>query len=352
MKVAIVHDDLVQWGGAERVLLAISETFPKAPIYTSVIDQNNLTIKQNFGSKKIITSFMQKIPGWRAMYKALLPIYPLAFEQFDFSQFDLVISQTTRFAKSIITKPETTHICYCHTPARFLWNFSSEKVPQFLRPYLSFLRIYDQISSQRVDLFLAGSENAKKRIKKVYRMDSKVLYPFVDIDRFKNIESFNGGYFLIISRLNSYKKIDIAVEAFNKLGLTLKVVGRGPKFNELVKKSKKNIEFLGAVSETALVSLLSGCKALVITAEEDFGLTSLEAQALGKPVIAYKEGGTLETVTEKTGLFFAEQTGESLVNCLLKFDKMDFKAQDAIENAKNFSKAKFQKRLLELVSTI
>ncbi|MEK6808074.1 MAG: glycosyltransferase family 4 protein, partial [Nanoarchaeota archaeon] len=169
MRVAIVHDDLVQWGGAERVLLGLTEIFPDAPIFTSVYDPDNLVLKRHFVNKKIVTSFLQKIPGWGSLYKILLPFYPLAFEQFDFSEFDLVISHTTRFAKSIITKPATIHICYCHTPPRFLWHLSGKGSYGLGEILMTKLRLYDQVSSKRVDHFLAGSINAQKRIKKIYR---------------------------------------------------------------------------------------------------------------------------------------------------------------------------------------
>jgi glycosyltransferase involved in cell wall biosynthesis len=353
MKVALVHDDLVQWGGAERVLLALSEVFPEAPIYTSVFDKNNSLLKENFKGKKIVTSFMQKIPGWRGMYKALLQLYPIAFEQFDFSGYDLVISQTTRFAKSIITKPETTHVCYMHTPPRFLWNFSGEGGNKILEPYFKFLRIYDKVSSHRPDFYLAGSLNARKRIKDVYGLNSEVLQPFVELERFKDIESFDGGYYLIIARLNKYKKVNIAVEAFKKNGEKLKIVGVGPEragLESRVKSQESRIEFLGGVSEEALSYLLAGCKALIVTAEEDFGLTPLEAQALGKPVLAFGQGGALETVIHrKTGVLFNEQSANSLLEGLEKLELLNIDPKDCIENAQKFSKEKFKQNLKKIL---
>jgi glycosyltransferase involved in cell wall biosynthesis len=354
MKVALVHDDLVQWGGAERVLLAIFEIFPEAPIYTSVFDKNNLLLKENFKGKKIVTSFMQKIPGWRGVYKALLPLYPFAFEQFDFTGYDLVISQTTRFAKSIITKPETTHICYMHTPPRFLWSFSGEKTPKLLDPYFNFLRRYDKVTSRRPDFYLAGSENAKKRIKDIYGLDSEVLQPFVELERFKDIEPFEGDYYLIIARLNRYKRVDIAVEAFRKNGKNLKIVGIGPELGNLQYTTYNihhaNIDFLGGVSEETLNYLLAGCKALIVTAEEDFGLTPLEAQALGKPVLAFGKGGALETVVEnKTGVFFSEQTPNSLQEGLEKLESLIIDPKDCIENAQKFTKEKFKQNLKKIL---
>lgn len=351
MRVAIVHDDLVQWGGAERALLGICELFPEAPIYTSVFDKANKNLTKQFSGKKIITSFMQKIPLWRTFYKALLPLYPIAFEQFDFSEFDLVISQTTRFAKSVITKPDTTHISYIHTPPRFLWNFSGEKPRGMLSLYLSFLRVYDQISSRRVDFFIAGSKNSQKRIQEIYKRESSVCYPFVDLDQYKEIEGFDGGYFLLISRLNSYKRVDIAVEAFNNLGERLKIVGVGPEAGKLKRIAKSNVEFLGGVSEDNLIKLLAGCRALVVTAEEDFGLTPLEAQALGKGVIAYGVGGALETVVEgKTGVFFKEQTKESLEDAIKRFLNIKIDPKICKEQAGQFSKKVFQDRLLKLIN--
>ncbi len=345
-----MHDDLVQWGGAERVLLAISGVFPEAPIFTIVFDRSNKILAEKFKGKKIITSFIQQIPGWRNFFKATMPLHPLAFEQFDFTDFDLVISHTTRFAKGIVTKPQTKHISYIHTPPRFLWNFSGEKTPKILNPYLSFLKIYDRISSQRVDEFLAGSENARKRIKKVYKRESKVLYPFVDIDKVSPEDSFDGGYFLVVSRLNKYKRVDLAVEEFKKNGLRLKIVGVGPELCNLKKESSPNIEFLEDVSEEMLVNLMSGCKALIVTAEEDFGLTPLEAQACGKSVIAYGAGGALETVVEgKTGVFFYEQSANSLHLAIQKLENSRMDGKDCRENAGKFSKQNFQNRLKELI---
>lgn len=343
MKVALVHDDLVQWGGAERVLVAISELFPDAPIYTSVYDSNHPILKEQFKDKKIITSFIQKIPNWKPLYRTLLPIYPIIFEQFDFSDYDLVISQTTRFAKSIITKPSTIHICYCHTPVRFLWGIWGEEASRLMHPYLSFLRVYDRVSAQRVDKFLAGSINSQKRIKDFYQRDSKVVYPFVDLDRFKDIETFDGGYLLVISRLNKYKRIDLAIQASQRLNKPLKIVGEGLDRDRLEAMADPGlVEFLGLVSEKTLTQLLAGCEALVVCAEEDFGLTPLEAQALGKPVVGYRLGGTAETIIHgKTGCFFEYQNVESLTKGIDLLDKMGVDSRKCLEQAQFFSKERF-----------
>lgn len=332
MRVALVHDDLVQWGGAERVLKGLCEIYPNAPIFTSVYDNTNNSLLRNFGTRKIITSFLQKIPGWKSLYKTLLPFYPIAFEQFDFTEFDLVISHTTRFAKSVITKPSTLHICYCHTPPRFLWHFSGGKSYGFLELLMTKLRIYDQVSARRVDFFLAGSQNAKKRIEKIYRMDAKIVYPFIDLNRFKDVETFDGGYFVIVGRQSKYKRFDLAKEACKKVGVELRVID-------------------GSFSDEIVVNIMAGCKALIIAAEEDFGLTALEAQALGKPVIAYKKGGSLETVISgETGVFFESQTIASLTKALTNFPQFD--ADKCKENAKRFSKESFTANFKQTVDSL
>lgn len=334
MKVAIVHDDLVQWGGAERVLLGLCEIYPDAPIFTSIFDRDNKNLSQKFQSKKVITSFLQKIPGWRYLYKTLLPLYPIAFEQFDFSDFDLVISSTSRFAKSVITKPKTRHICYCHTPPRFLWHFSSIGNFGLSELLMSKLRLYDQISSNRVDLFIAGSENAKKRIKKIYRNDSKVVYPFIDLERFQGIDTFNGGYFVVVGRGSSYKRFDLADQACQRMGYQLKIID-------------------GQFSDEMVVRILAGCKGLIMAGEEDFGLVSLEVQALGKGVIALKKGGSLETVIEnKTGIFFNVQTEDSLTDAIKKFNSAKININDCKENARRFSKEHFLEKFKQTIASL
>jgi glycosyltransferase involved in cell wall biosynthesis len=350
MKIAIVHDDLVQWGGAERMLLGLSEAFPDAPIYTSIYDKANLLLANQLVGKNIITSFMQKIPFWRKLYKALLPIYPLAFEQFDFSEYDVVISQTTRFAKSIITKPETVHICYMHTPPRFLYQFTEEKLSLLLKPLLSYLRMFDQITAERPDLYLAGSKNAQTRIKNIYDKKSEVLYPFVDVEQFDFEDRFDGGYYLVISRLNKYKNVDVIVQACTELGVPLKVIGRGPELLNLKAIASKNIEFIQGVPDKILKNIIAGCKGLIVGAEEDFGLTPLEAQAFGKPVIALGKGGALETVMEnKTGIFFAKPTVPYLKGAIKNFEQTTFDSHECRKNAERFSKKHFIQQLRSFV---
>ena len=344
MKVALVHDDLVQWGGAERVLEGLCEIFPDAPIFTSVCDFDNKSLSCLTGSGKIVTSILQKIPGWRKLYKALLPLYPLAFEQFDFSNFDMVISHTTRFAKSIITKPRSLHICYCHTPPRFLWYLPKKENFGIGEVLFSKMRIFDRISSARVDHFIAGSKNAQKRIQKIYKMDSTVIYPFIDLHRFAGIETFDGGYFVVISRLNKYKRADFAVRACKILEVPLKVIGTGPELDRLksIQGGWGGIELLGHLNDDAVVKVLAGCKGLIVPGTEDFGLAALEAQALGKPVIAYSEGGSLETVVEgKSGIFFHDQSADSLIQAIKRLGKIKIEPLGCIKNASEFSKKNF-----------
>jgi len=350
MKVALVHDDLVQWGGAERMLVAISDIFPGAPIYTSVFDNNNEILKQQFMGKKIITSFIQKIPKWKSMYRMLLPFYAAAFEGFDFSGYDVVISQTTRFAKAVITKPNTLHICYVHTPPRFLWDFSGGKIKGVPQIFFNYQRILDAIVSSRVDIWVAGSKNAQKRLQKIYHINSQVIYPFVDTERFSSIDPFNGGYLLVVSRLNNYKRVDLIIQAANELKIPLKIVGIGPQEKKLKKLAKSNVYFLGSVNEELLTLLISGCKALIIAAEEDFGLMPLEAQILSKPVVAFKKGGVTETVIEgETGVFFECQNVESLTRALVKLDKEGYNGKRCRDQARLFSKGRFVKDFSTLV---
>jgi glycosyltransferase involved in cell wall biosynthesis len=352
LKVALVHDDLVQWGGAERVLVTLSQMFPEAPIYTSVFDRNNRMLRRHFENRKIITSFIQSIPYWKQMYRMLLPFYVFAFEAFDFSDYDIVISQTTRFAKSILTKPNTLHICYVHTPPRFLWDFSGGKITGLSQLFFSFQRVLDQITSSRVDVWVAGSQNAKKRIKKIYKKEAKVIYPFVDLSRFSSVITFDGGYLLVVSRLNNYKRVDLIIQTANNLNIPLKIVGTGPQEEKLKLLAGSNVEFLGVVDEELLTLLISGCKAIVIAAEEDFGLMPLEAQAISKPIIAYKKGGAMETVKDlETGILFENQSVESITAALVKLDKSGYNKKACLENVENFSKDKFIQEFNLLVNS-
>lgn len=331
MKIALVHEYLNQFGGAERVLQVLGTIFPEAPIYTLFYDAE--ATGGVFEGKDIRTSFLQKAPFIKN-YHRLFPIFmPLAIEQFDFSDFDVVLSISSSFAKGVITKPGTKHICYCLTPPRFLWDDSQKFMedfiyPRFIKkafsPLITYLRIWDREASLRVDEFISISNFVKERVRKYYSRDSQVIYSPVNASKFY-ISPKVEDYFFMAGRLVSYKKFDLAITVFNQLGWPLKIAGIGPEMNRLKKTANKNIEFLGQVSDEELARLYSGAKAFIFPQEEDFGITPLESMASGRPVIAYRSGGATETIKEgETGLFFDKQTPESLIQVLNKFDHNNF----------------------------
>jgi glycosyltransferase involved in cell wall biosynthesis len=354
LRVALVHDYLNQAGGAEKVVEVFAEMFPGAPIFTSVYDRD--TMPDVWRTLDIRTSFMQRITPRLSIAKALLPLYPVAFELFDLRQYDLVLSSTTAFAKGIITRPETCHVCYCNNPTRFAWMYHDylayESLPATVKSFLPALatplRLWDYAAAQRVDYFIAGSVNAARRIKKFYRRDSHVLPPPVNCSLFSSSEHA-ADYFLIVSRLLSYKRIDLAVEACATLGVPLKVVGDGTDRRRLESLAGPSVSFLGRVSDVEVRSLMARCRALIVPGEEDFGLTPLEAQAAGRPVIAYAAGGALETVVDgKTGVFFMEQTVEALVEKLRGFED-NFDPAMLRSNARRFDTPVFKETLFGLL---
>ncbi|MBU1110542.1 glycosyltransferase [Patescibacteria group bacterium] len=365
MKLAIVHDAFMQWGGAENLVLAMSRLWPDAPIYTSVVDER--VLPADFPRERLRPSFLQKLPFKKQLYQPLFFLQPLAFEQFNFSEFDIVISSTTKFAKSIITGAETLHICYCNTPARVIWfyrGYIQQKAwgplirslfNLIYSPIISALRTHDYIAAQKVNCFIANSRNVARRIKKFYHRDSTVIYPFVDLRRFRPASPDSqspetGAFFLLVSRLSGHKRIDIAIDAFNKLGYPLIVIGRGSEEAKYRKMAKKNIKLLGWVSDDEALCYYQHCRAFIYPQEEDFGITALEAQACGKPVIAYKAGGALETIIEgKTGFFFSPQSAEALVEAVRQFETSSFNSRDCIKNAQIFSQTRFDKELKNLV---
>lgn len=357
-KVALVYDRVNKWGGAERVLLALHELFPDAPLYTSVYSPAHAPWAKVF--PQVIPSFLQKFPFASTKHELYPWAMPIAFESFDFSQYDLVISVTSEAAKGIITKPETKHLCYLLTPTRYLWSgyeeyFNSPIKEIVASPMVSYLKTWDKIAANRPDEIVCISDEVSGRCKKYYGKDSKVIYPPVDVERF-NQKSTNwrvkariekaglswGKYFLVVARLVPYKKVELAIEVFNQLKWQLVVVGTGSELGNLKSKAGNSVFFAGKVPEADLPIYYQGCQALVFPQEEDFGIVAVEAQAAGKPVIAYRAGGALETVVEgKTGMFFDQQTPESLRNALEKFNPEDYEPSDCMENAEKFSKEKF-----------
>src|SRR3989344_5441635 len=323
MKVALVYDRVNKWGGAERVLLALHEMFPDAPLYTSVYDEKRAPWAKVF--PRVIPSFLQKIPGANSRHEWLAAMMPIAFETLDFTGYDLVISVTSEAAKGVITRPPAKHVCYCLTPTRYLWShrdeyFKGTTLKTISKPVVSYLRYWDRIAAQRPDIIISISTAVKDRVRKYYERESEVIFPPVEIEKFQipnsppsprlrrasKFQIEDKDYFLIVSRLVPYKRVDLAVEVFNELALPLVVVGTGSEEKRLKSKYKqslasdtgkfkKNIVFKGFVSDEELISLYRGAKAFIMPQEEDFGIAGVEAQAAGVPVIAYKKGGALDT---------------------------------------------------------
>lgn len=357
MKTALVYDRVNKWGGAERVLLALHELFPDAPLYTSVYDEKKAKWAKVF---KIKTSFLQNFHHITSNHELYPFLMPLAFEQFNFDDYDLVISVTSEAAKGIITKPGTKHICYCLTPTRYLWSgyndyFKNQVFKFFSYPLVSYLRSWDRIASNNPDFYIAASFEVKKRIKKYYNKESKVIYPPLSLlpvfppDKRESKRGLSN-YFLVVSRLVAYKRIDLAIEACNKLKLPLKIIGTGKEERRLKKLAGSTIEFLGNISDKELIKYYIHAKALIHPGIEDFGLTIIEAQKFNKPVIAFGAGGALETINEgKTGLFFKSQKKESLIQKMLELDNYNFRDKEFIRQVDKFSYKNFKEKFLSLV---
>ncbi|MBI4433577.1 glycosyltransferase [Candidatus Uhrbacteria bacterium] len=326
MKLGLVHDHLNQIGGAERVLLTLTDVYPKAPIHTLLYDPH--AIADFFRGCDIRTSFIERLPGGRRWFKWFLPLMPTAFESFDCSPYDVILSSSSALSKGVIAHPHQLHICYCHTPTRYLWSDTHEyleKLPQrgatrlLLPMLLTRLRMWDYQSAQRVDRFIANSRWVAGRIRKYYGRPSDVIYPPVDT-RYFVPSSGEGGYYCIVSRLRPYKKVDLAIEACNRLKLPLVIAGNGEDEARLRALAGPTIAFRGHVSEREKRDLLQNALAFIHPQEEDFGITAVEAMAAGRPVIAFRRGGATETIIEnETGMFFDEQSWEGLADALLRF---------------------------------
>jgi len=345
MKVALVYDRVNKWGGAERVLLALHQLFPNAPLYTSVYNPKKAKWAKVFDVK---TSFLQKFPNASSSHEFYPTLMPLAFESFSFDEYDLVISVTSEAAKGIVTKPQTIHICYCLTPTRYLWSgynfyFKNRFLRFFSKPAVAYLKKWENAALARPDKFIAVSGEVKKRIKNYYKRESIVIYPSIDLPENLKNEEKQGKYFLVVSRLIPYKRIDIAIKACNELKLPLKIIGTGKQRNKLKRISGKTIEFLGEVSDKKLWQYYGNCEALIFPGIEDFGLVMVEAQTFGKPVIAFNGGGAKEIIKKGvTGEFFNKQTPESLIDILKKFDHNRYNSLLCRENGKRFSFENFQ----------
>lgn len=348
MKVALVHEHLAQDGGAERVTEIFLRMFPQAPLYTVVYNADKAN--QAFRSRDIRTSFIQHLPGGLRHYEWYLTLMPTAVESFDLSEYDLVLSSASAFAKGVITHPRARHVCYLHSPTRYLWTDTHRYIREFhhprwvrkvLPPFLTYLRMWDTLAAARVDDFIANSRAVEQRIRKYYRRESTVIYPPVDTARFA-ISPQVGNYYLTGGRLVPYKRFDVAVQAFNRLGLPLKIFGDGPDLKRLQEIAKSNIEFVGRLPDTAMPDLYGQAIAFINPQEEDFGITAVEAMAAGRPVIAYAAGGALETVQPgQSGTFFDEQEWESLADTVIRFKPEQFRPAAVQQWAEQFSLERF-----------
>lgn len=354
-RVALVHDWLVSRGGAERVLKCFHEIFPEAPIYTLVYDPDKAP--GWLRGCDVRTTYLQGWPGAKSHHKLLLSFMPRAWEALDLTGYDLVLSSCASCCKGVLTRPDAVHVCYCHSPIRYVWDLyydylaSAGSVKRaFMPAIIHKVRQWDYLAAQRVDQFVANSDYVGKRIKKFYGRDSVTVHPGVAMP--ERVEHCDGGYYLTVSRFVAYKRIDLAVEACNRLGRRLVVVGSGgEEEGRLRAMAGPTVEFAGPVSDAELDRLYSGADAFLFPGIEDFGLTPVEAMAHGTPVLAYAEGGALETVADgETGLFFGEQTADSLAGCIRRFEseRSRFDAGRVVARARSFSEAKFKEEIESL----
>jgi glycosyltransferase involved in cell wall biosynthesis len=356
MKIALVHDYLVQHGGAERVLECFCEIFPEAPIYTLVYDQK--IMGKTFANRRIYTSSLQKIPLAKTRHRIFPPLMPAAIEEFDFSMYDVVLSDSSSYAKGIITGPDTLHICYMHNPMRYAWDDCQKYTEDFYYPWfvkkfiplmMNYIRMWDRASSERIDFLLANSKFVAKRIEKYYQKKSLVVNPPVDVARFTPSEKV-GNYFLLAGRLMKYKQHDIVIEAFNQIGLPLKIIGRGPEEKKLKSMANENIEFLGRVSDKELAKHYAECRAFIFPQEEDFGIVAIEALASGRPVIAYRGGDIIEHIEDgMEGVLFDEQTSAGIIQAIQEFDHLKFDAKHNRKKALKFDREIFKAKIKKIV---
>jgi glycosyltransferase involved in cell wall biosynthesis len=355
MKVAIVHYWLLGMRGGEKVVEALCRLFPNADLFTLFYQPDR--VSSLIRSRRVTTSFLN--PG-RRIYRSLLPLMPMALEQFDLREYDLVISSESGPAKGVITKADARHICYCHTPMRYLWDLYPDYLRDFthsklrralMSPLAHYLRLWDFAAAGRVDHFIANSENTKRRVMKAYRRDAQVIYPPVPVDTFFHRPSED--YFLIVSELAPYKRLDYAVRAFSSTGRRLRIVGDGPEYKRLRGLAGKNVEFCGRTPDHELRALYSGCRALLLPGEEDFGITIVEALASGKPVIAFARGGALEVVPDRGGVLYDRCDEQGLTEALLRFEALEatFNPLSLRAHAARFREERFAEQFMAAVAT-
>jgi glycosyltransferase involved in cell wall biosynthesis len=355
LRVAIVHYWLFEARGGEKILEALCELFPSADIFTHILDRK--VFSNLVASHKVTTSFIQRLPYARKAVKYYLPLMPLALEQFDLTEYDLIISSESGPAKGVIVREDSVHICYCHSPMRYIWNKYAAQVrgaPTILswpmRLSAHYLRLVDYSSAARVDQFVANSTTVARRIEKYYRRSSRVIFPPVNVLAFALAEEED--YYLYCGQLTSYKRPDLAVDCFNDLGLPLRVIGDGEMRGTLKRRAKPNIEFLGRVGDDELRHNLARCRALVFPGEEDFGIVPVEAMASGRPVIAYGRGGVLDTVVDGvTGVLFKEPSVEALVGAVRRYQSISdgFDPELIARHARAFDKRIFMEQMTEVI---
>ena len=355
MKIAIVTDWLTNYGGAESVISAFHDLFPDAPVYTTIYKPEKM--RELGHLKNVRTTWLDKIP--LAKHQWLLGQMPTAVEMMDLDEFDIVLSSCHSVSKGVITKPNTLHISYCHTPMRYAWeswDFETrlKKFPNILHPMIrrqiKKIRNWDYCAAQRVDKYIANSSHIGSQIKKHYKRDSNVIYPPVHCEKFKPVKNPTEDYYFSIGRLIPYKKFDLLVETFNKLGLPLKIAGTGPELSKLKAMAEDNVEILGYVDDKKLIDLYANCKAFLFPQMEDAGIVPLEAMACGRPVIALNRGGSLDVMIEnKTGVFFEEQTVQSLSDAIKKFEKMTFNSSFIRKHAEKYDVEIFKRKISDFV---
>jgi glycosyltransferase involved in cell wall biosynthesis len=361
MKIALIQDWLTENGGAEKVFASLYELYPEADIYTLVYNDNVLE-KLNIPVHKVTASFIQNLPFANKKYRNYLPLFTKAIESFDLSGYDLLISSSSCVAKGILTCSSQTHICYCHSPVRYGWDLYFQYLSSsglnrislkswYVKSVLHKLRIWDIVSSNRVDYFISNSNHIRQRIRKTYARDAVTIYPPVFTDEF-SCNSHKENYYLTCSRLVPYKKVDLIVKAFaNMPDKKLVVIGTGPDMDKIKRLKTENVELLGYQTFTVLKEYMEKAKAFVFAAEEDFGIVTVEAQACGTPVIAFGMGGSLETVkNNETGLFFYRQTADAIIEAVASFEKLHFDYASIRKHAEQFSKERFKQEIKNFVS--
>jgi glycosyltransferase involved in cell wall biosynthesis len=354
LKTALVHDWLNQVGGAEDVLESFVELFPQAPLYTSLYWREKMPA--HWRTWDIQTTFINSLPLAQKRQQLYFPLYPFAFEQFDFSQYDLVLSNKSGFCHGVITGPETLHICYCLTPTRYLWRYNqyaqqenlSPATRLFLQPFLTFLRQWDRLAADRVDHFIAISEEVRRRIGKVYRREATIIYPPVETGRFEPAAKAKD-YYLIVGRLVPYRRIDLLIEAFNQLERPLLIAGTGRDRERLEAMAGPAVTFLGYVPDEELPELMAQCRAFMFPGEEDFGIAPIQAMAAGRPVIAYAAGGARETVVPGTGRLFAEQSVAAIIEAVESFDPDSVSPAFIRRHAEKFDAGRFKQQITEFI---